>query len=185
MSARDLLQLAVSDGIPRRSIKVALVVGPILTLINQGDVLFGRGELDWAKAALTFLVPYMVATIGAVGAASRKHELGTGSHASSPCQAEAPSLMSRPPKPSESGAYRVQARVHVTLKKGVLDPQGKAIESALASLGFQGVDEVRQGKVIEIALAETNPEAARRTLEDMCEKLLANTVIEDYAIELD
>ena len=79
----------------------------------------------------------------------------------------------------------MQARVHVTLKKGVLDPQGKAIESALSSLGFAGVEQVRQGKFIELSLAETDPEAARKSLEAMCEKLLANTVIEDYAIELD
>ena len=79
----------------------------------------------------------------------------------------------------------MQARVHVTLKKGVLDPQGKAIESALSSLGFAGVEQVRQGKFIEVSLTETDPEAARKSLEAMCEKLLANTVIEDYAIELD
>jgi len=79
----------------------------------------------------------------------------------------------------------VKARVHVTLKPGVLDPQGKAIQHALASLGFAGIDNVRQGKVIELDLAETDPERARRSLREMCEKLLANTVIENYAIELD
>ncbi|HEY5598538.1 MAG TPA: phosphoribosylformylglycinamidine synthase subunit PurS [Kiloniellales bacterium] len=79
----------------------------------------------------------------------------------------------------------MKARVHVTLKPGVLDPQGKAIQHALASLGFAGIDNVRQGKVIELDLAETDPERARRSLREMCEKLLANTVIENYAIELD
>jgi phosphoribosylformylglycinamidine synthase len=79
----------------------------------------------------------------------------------------------------------VQARVHVTLKPGVLDPQGKAIEHALQALGFAGVGDVRQGKVIELTLAETDPARARESLEEMCRKLLANTVIENYAIELD
>ena len=79
----------------------------------------------------------------------------------------------------------MKARVHVTLKSGVLDPQGKAIQHALASLGFAGIDSVRQGKVIELDLAETDPDKARRTLREMCEKLLANTVIENYAIELE
>jgi len=78
----------------------------------------------------------------------------------------------------------VKARVHVTLKKGVLDPQGKAIGQALAHLGFAGVGEVRQGKLIEIALAETDRAKAREAVEAMCRKLLANTVIEDYAIEV-
>lgn len=79
----------------------------------------------------------------------------------------------------------MKARVHVTLKPGILDPQGKAIQHALTALGFAGVDEVRQGKVIELELAETDPARARERLRDMCEKLLANTVIENYAIELD
>jgi phosphoribosylformylglycinamidine synthase len=79
----------------------------------------------------------------------------------------------------------MKARVHVTLKPGILDPQGKAIQHALTSLGFAGVDGVRQGKVIELELAETDPARARESLRDMCEKLLANTVIENYAIELD
>ncbi len=70
-------------------------------------------------------------------------------------------------------------------KPGVLDPQGKAIAGALANLGFDGVGDVRQGKVIELELAETDPNAARASLERMCESLLANTVIESYAIELD
>jgi len=78
----------------------------------------------------------------------------------------------------------MKARVHITLKTGVLDPQGKAIAHALGSLGFKGVNEVRQGKVIEIDLAETDAGRARQTVTQMCEKLLANTVIENYAIEL-
>lgn len=79
----------------------------------------------------------------------------------------------------------MKARVHITLKNGVLDPQGKAIAHALGSLGFTGVDNVRQGKYIEIDLDETDPEKARSALDDMCAKLLANTVIENYAIDLD
>ena len=78
----------------------------------------------------------------------------------------------------------MKARVHVTLKSGVLDPQGKAIAQALGRLGFSGVGGVRQGKLIEIELAESDPGKARETVEAMCEKLLANTVIENYAIEL-
>jgi phosphoribosylformylglycinamidine synthase subunit PurS len=78
----------------------------------------------------------------------------------------------------------MKAKVHVTLKRGVLDPQGKAIEHALGTLGFSGVDNVRAGKVIELDLQETDPAAARKTVEEMCRKLLANTVIEDYAVEL-
>ena len=79
----------------------------------------------------------------------------------------------------------MKARVHVTLKKGVLDPQGKAIHHALGTLGFAGVEDVRQGKVIEIELAETDSAKARAEVEDMCKKLLANTVIENYAVELE
>ncbi|MFN0264097.1 phosphoribosylformylglycinamidine synthase subunit PurS [Tepidamorphus sp. 3E244] len=78
----------------------------------------------------------------------------------------------------------MKARVTVTLKKGVLDPQGKAIEGALSTLGFDGVDNVRQGKLIEIELEQTDRDSARKQVEQMCEKLLANTVIENYAIEL-
>lgn len=70
------------------------------------------------------------------------------------------------------------------LKSGVLDPQGKAIGQALGRLGFAGVDDVRQGKVIELEIAETDQSRARAKLSEMCEKLLANTVIENYAIEL-
>ena len=78
----------------------------------------------------------------------------------------------------------MKARVHITLKDGVLDPQGKAIAHALGQLGFKGVGEVRQGKLIEIELAETDARKARATVEEMCKKLLANTVIEDYRIEI-
>jgi phosphoribosylformylglycinamidine synthase subunit PurS len=78
----------------------------------------------------------------------------------------------------------MKARVHVMLKQGVLDPQGKAIAHALGSLGFSGVNEVRQGKVIDLDLAETDPARAREAVETMCRQLLANTVIESYQIEL-
>ncbi|MEM7171058.1 MAG: phosphoribosylformylglycinamidine synthase subunit PurS [Pseudomonadota bacterium] len=78
----------------------------------------------------------------------------------------------------------MKARVHVTLKSGVLDPQGKAIENALSALGFAGVDDVRQGKLIEFSIQESDPEKARQSVEAMCKQLLANTVIENYAIEL-
>lgn len=78
----------------------------------------------------------------------------------------------------------MKARVDITLKTGVLDPQGKAIQQALGALGFDGIKGVRQGKVIELDLAETDPAKAEATLKEMCEKLLANTVIEDYRIEV-
>jgi phosphoribosylformylglycinamidine synthase len=78
----------------------------------------------------------------------------------------------------------VKAKVHVTLKNGVLDPQGKAIAAALGHLGFTGIGEVRQGKYIELELAETDREKARQLLDAMCRQLLANTVIENYSIEL-
>ena len=78
----------------------------------------------------------------------------------------------------------MKARVFVTLKNGVLDPQGKAIGHALNGLGFGAVGEVRQGKVIDLDLAETDTAKAKLSLKAMCEKLLANTVIEKYEIEL-
>ena len=78
----------------------------------------------------------------------------------------------------------MRARVTVTLKTGVLDPQGKAIHGALSSLGFDGVEDVRQGKLIELELASNDRAAAEKDVAAMCEKLLANTVIEDYAIEI-
>ena len=78
----------------------------------------------------------------------------------------------------------MKARVHVTLKSGVLDPQGQAIGHALLSLGFSGVRDVRQGKVIELELEESDPAKARASVEAMCGRLLANPVIENYTIEL-
>ena len=78
----------------------------------------------------------------------------------------------------------MKAKIKVTLKSGVLDPQGKAIEGALGSLGFSGVNSVRQGKFFEIDLSETDKAKAEAQLKQMCEKLIANTVIENYAIEL-
>jgi len=78
----------------------------------------------------------------------------------------------------------VKVRVQVMLRRDVLDPQGKAIGNALAALGFGGIDEVRQGKLIELDLAETDPASARQQVEAMCRQLLANPVIEDYAIEI-
>ena len=78
----------------------------------------------------------------------------------------------------------MKAKIKVTLKTGVLDPQGKAIEGALGSLGFDGVNSVRQGKYFEIELAETDKAKAQVALKQMCEKLIANTVIENYEIEL-
>ena len=78
----------------------------------------------------------------------------------------------------------MKAFVHVKLKEGVLDPQGKAIGNALAGLGFTGIGEVRQGKLIELELSETDLARARERVEAMCRELLANAVIEDYTIEL-
>ena len=78
----------------------------------------------------------------------------------------------------------MKARIKVTLKKGVLDPQGKAIEGALGTLGFDGVEHVRQGKYFEIDLATADKAKAKAALDEMCRKLLANTVIENYEIEL-
>lgn len=78
----------------------------------------------------------------------------------------------------------MKARVHVMLKNGVLDPQGEAVRHALGTLGFDGVEGVRQGKVIELDLTETDAAKAEETVKDMCEKLLANTVIESYSVEI-
>ena len=78
----------------------------------------------------------------------------------------------------------MKAHIHITLKKGVLDPQGKAIENALKTLGFDQVKNVRQGKFIEIELDEKDPEAAEKQVSKMSEQLLANTVIENYQIDL-
>ena len=79
----------------------------------------------------------------------------------------------------------MKARVHVSLKTGVLDPQGKAIGNALASLGFTGIGEVRQGKLIEIEIDGTDRAAAQAKVEAMCKELLANPVTEDYDIEIE
>ncbi|MGI9399936.1 MAG: phosphoribosylformylglycinamidine synthase subunit PurS [Rhizobiaceae bacterium] len=77
-----------------------------------------------------------------------------------------------------------KARITVTLKKGVLDPQGKAIEGGLASLGFDGVESVRQGKVFDVEFQTTDLQEAKSELDRMCTKLLANTVIEDFSVEI-
>ena len=77
----------------------------------------------------------------------------------------------------------MKARVHIMLKNGVLDPQGEAVRHALATLGFAGVEGVRQGKVIELDLIETERAAAEKRVGEMCDKLLANTVIETYHVE--
>lgn len=78
----------------------------------------------------------------------------------------------------------IKARITVTLKNGVLDPQGKAIENGLGALGFEGVASVRQGKVFDVELDTKDKKQAEADLYAMCEKLLANTVIEDYAVEM-
>ena len=79
----------------------------------------------------------------------------------------------------------MKANIKITLKTGVLDPQGKAIEHALKSLGFEGVNAVRQGKYIEVDLAETDEQRAREQVDKICKDLLANTVIEKYAYEIE
>jgi phosphoribosylformylglycinamidine synthase len=77
------------------------------------------------------------------------------------------------------------ARIHITLKKDVLDPQGKVIANSLSNLGFEGIQSVRQGKYIEIMLNGDDKNSATTKLNEMCEKLLANLVIEDYSVEID
>ena len=77
------------------------------------------------------------------------------------------------------------ARIHITLKKDVLDPQGKVIANSLSNLGFEGIQSVRQGKYIEIMLDGNDKNSATTKLNEMCEKLLANLVIEDYSVEID
>ena len=79
----------------------------------------------------------------------------------------------------------MKAKIHVTLKQGVLDPQGKAVGHALSSLGFDGVHEVRQGKYLELDIEETDFDKARDAVDAMCRQLLANTVIENYEIEIE
>jgi phosphoribosylformylglycinamidine synthase len=78
----------------------------------------------------------------------------------------------------------MKARIHVMPKSGVLDPQGKAISHALEGLGFTGIQDVRAGKIIELDLAETDPARAKATAEDMARRLLANTVIESFRVEI-
>ncbi len=78
----------------------------------------------------------------------------------------------------------MKAQIKVTLKQGVLDPQGKAIQSALGALGFDGIEDVRQGKFIEVELAESDEAKAREKVDQMCRDLLANMVIENYTYEL-
>ncbi len=90
----------------------------------------------------------------------------------------------RETKASPENRQVVKARVTVTLKNGVLDPQGKAIEGALGALGFSGVGQVRQGKVFDLELATTDRAKAEAELKAMCDKLLANTVIENYTISV-
>lgn len=185
MSAPRLLSACFSGGVARRSAIVACIVGPILTAINQGDALIAGEALNWTKVFLTFLVPYIVSTIGAVGVL-RAGTLASGTPGDSgPCQPKTAELSSAQESPIPRGDRPLKARVHVMLKAGVLDPQGKAIENALSSLGFAGIENVRQGKVIELTLPERDPQKARQSVESMCEKLLANTVIENYAIELE
>ncbi len=78
----------------------------------------------------------------------------------------------------------MKAKIHITLKNGVLDPQGKAIAGALGNMGFSGVEDVRQGKYIELVVNETDRKKAEAAVEKMCSSLLANTVVENYKYEL-
>ncbi len=187
------LATACQPAVARRALVMAAVVGPILTLINQGDALVSDVPFSFWKAGLTFIVPYLVATVSAVATHRRRDAKETPE----PCQADGAPLVSPHPAPQSSTAGAAQrsqgptgnspmkARVHVTLKPGVLDPQGKAIAGALASLGFDDVGEVRQGKVIDLEIDGADQAEARSRVEAMCQKLLANAVIEDYAIELE
>jgi phosphoribosylformylglycinamidine synthase PurS subunit len=79
----------------------------------------------------------------------------------------------------------VRAKIYVTLKKGVLDPQGKAIHASLSHLGIDGVEDVRVGKFMEVSLKEVGRDEAKRRLDEACRRLLANTVIEDYRVEIE
>jgi phosphoribosylformylglycinamidine synthase PurS subunit len=79
----------------------------------------------------------------------------------------------------------VRARVHIYPKPGVLDPQGKAVANALSGLGFEGIGEVRQGKLIELEVEAPDTESARALVEEMCERLLANSVIENFRVEIE
>ena len=77
------------------------------------------------------------------------------------------------------------AKIHITLKKDVLDPQGKVVANSLNTLGFDTVEDVRQGKYIEVTINENDKNTAKKKLSEMCEKLLANFVIEDYSVEIE
>lgn len=88
------------------------------------------------------------------------------------------------PTATTTTTAKITAKIIVTLKPGVLDPQGLAIQNALGALGFGGVAGVRMGKYLELDLAEADPEAARAAAEQMCQKLLANMVIEKYRVEI-
>ena len=77
------------------------------------------------------------------------------------------------------------AKIHITLKKDVLDPQGKVVANSLNTLGFETVQDVRQGKYIEVTSDEDDTSVAKKKLNEMCEKLLANLVIEDYSVEIE
>tara|TARA_B100000575_G_C22542644_1_gene347910 strand:- start:209 stop:448 length:240 start_codon:yes stop_codon:yes gene_type:complete len=79
----------------------------------------------------------------------------------------------------------MKVHIHISFKNGILDPQGKAIENALTNLGFDKVENVRQGKFIELDIDEIDPTEARKQATEMCEKLLANTVIENYRVDLE
>ena len=79
----------------------------------------------------------------------------------------------------------MKVQIHISLKNGVLDPQGKAIENSLINLGFDKVENVRQGKFIELDIDENDPVEAQKRATEMCEKLLANTVIESYRVDLE
>jgi phosphoribosylformylglycinamidine synthase len=78
----------------------------------------------------------------------------------------------------------MKVQVHTTLKEGVLDPQGKAVESALENLGFNGINKIRQGKLFDIDLETNNKEEAEKLTKEICEILLANMVIEDYTVKI-
>lgn len=88
------------------------------------------------------------------------------------------------PHQLELPRHLMKARIKITLKNGVLDPQGRAIQTALGAMGIGGVNDVRQGKYIEVDLVETDEAKAKATVEQMCKDLLANTVIESYSYEL-
>ena len=114
----------------------------------------------------------------------RRWPAGSGSMSTTRCgRSPAPYWCAR--NRTEAIDGRMKARITITLKTGVLDPQGKAIAGALHALGFGSVGNVRQGKYIEVEVAESDPARARAEVERMCEKLLANTIIENYAYELE